>query len=109
MCVCILDHGFIRLLEESRPTPAPVKEGESISLRVELDSYPRPKTLSWVYKGKVLRNTTEHVITIQRETYRYYIYTHIHCTFIFVGIRIHPTTLPQKPNMNSKSKPNPSS
>ncbi|XP_062334759.1 KIT proto-oncogene, receptor tyrosine kinase b isoform X2 [Osmerus eperlanus] len=67
----VRDHGFIRLLEESRPTPAPVKEGESISLRVELDSYPRPKTLSWVYKGKVLRNTTEHVITIQRETYRY--------------------------------------
>lgn len=67
----VRDRGFIHLLSESGPTPASVKEGESLSLRLELESYPRLSTLSWAYKGKVLRNTTEHVITIQHDRYRY--------------------------------------
>lgn len=52
------------------PVHADVKEGESLSLRVEFDAYPAPSPLSWSYNGKQLLNTTEHVITIHRHKYR---------------------------------------
>uniref|UniRef100_A0A665T790 Mast/stem cell growth factor receptor Kit n=1 Tax=Echeneis naucrates TaxID=173247 RepID=A0A665T790_ECHNA len=53
------------------PVQADVKEGESLSLRVELDAYPSPSSLFWSFNGKRLLNTTEHVITIHRRKYRY--------------------------------------
>uniref|UniRef100_A0A3B4YP85 Mast/stem cell growth factor receptor Kit n=1 Tax=Seriola lalandi dorsalis TaxID=1841481 RepID=A0A3B4YP85_SERLL len=46
-----------------------VKEGESLSLRVELDAYPSLNSLFWSYNDKRLLNTTEHVITIHRRKY----------------------------------------
>uniref|UniRef100_A0A3Q2STA9 receptor protein-tyrosine kinase n=1 Tax=Fundulus heteroclitus TaxID=8078 RepID=A0A3Q2STA9_FUNHE len=42
---------------------ADVKEGESLTLRVEFDAYPAPRSMSWSYNGKHVLNTTEHVIT----------------------------------------------
>uniref|UniRef100_A0A8D3DBM2 Mast/stem cell growth factor receptor Kit n=1 Tax=Scophthalmus maximus TaxID=52904 RepID=A0A8D3DBM2_SCOMX len=60
----IRDQGFVTMLGSPGPVQADVKEGESLSLRVELDAYPSPGSLSWSYNGKRLLNTTEHVITI---------------------------------------------
>uniref|UniRef100_A0A8D3D1M1 Mast/stem cell growth factor receptor Kit n=1 Tax=Scophthalmus maximus TaxID=52904 RepID=A0A8D3D1M1_SCOMX len=67
----IRDQGFVTMLGSPGPVQADVKEGESLSLRVELDAYPSPGSLSWSYNGKRLLNTTEHVITIHRRKYRY--------------------------------------
>uniref|UniRef100_A0A3Q0QW38 receptor protein-tyrosine kinase n=1 Tax=Amphilophus citrinellus TaxID=61819 RepID=A0A3Q0QW38_AMPCI len=53
------------------PVQEEVKEGESLSLRIEFDAYPAPSFVSWSYNGKLLHNTTEHVITIHQQKYRY--------------------------------------
>uniref|UniRef100_A0A6Q2YE27 receptor protein-tyrosine kinase n=1 Tax=Esox lucius TaxID=8010 RepID=A0A6Q2YE27_ESOLU len=71
-CMCVFvppERGFISILGDSRPTPSTVREGESLSLRVELEAYPRPSALSWSYNGKTLHNGTGHVITIYRHRY----------------------------------------
>ncbi|KAJ8000524.1 hypothetical protein DPEC_G00181010 [Dallia pectoralis] len=67
----VRERGFISLLGDSRPPSSTVREGESLSLKVELESYPRPSALSWAYNGKRLHNGTGHVITEQWHRYRY--------------------------------------
>lgn len=59
------------MLGDPSPVQADVKEGESLSLRVEFDAYPAPSSSYWSYGGKQLLNTTEHVISIHRRKYRY--------------------------------------
>ncbi|KAJ3614042.1 hypothetical protein NHX12_017619 [Muraenolepis orangiensis] len=41
------DRGFIMMAGRPGPSEVDVKEGESLSLRVEFDSYPAPNTMSW--------------------------------------------------------------
>ncbi|XP_049575743.1 KIT proto-oncogene, receptor tyrosine kinase b isoform X1 [Syngnathus scovelli] len=67
----VCDKGFITMLSHPSPVQANVREGESLILRVELESYPSPSVLSWSYNDKRLLNTTEHVITIHQHKYRY--------------------------------------
>ncbi|XP_056135637.1 KIT proto-oncogene, receptor tyrosine kinase b [Lampris incognitus] len=67
----VLDQGFIYVVESPGVIQYDVKEGESLTLRAEFDSYPKPSTLIWAYNGKHLRNTTEHVITVHRNRYSY--------------------------------------
>ncbi|XP_015244077.1 PREDICTED: mast/stem cell growth factor receptor kita-like isoform X1 [Cyprinodon variegatus] len=67
----IRDKGFIAVFGGPSPVKADVKEGESLTLRVEFDAYPAPRSMSWSYNGKHLLNTTEHVITVRRHKYRF--------------------------------------
>lgn len=67
----VRDQGFIGMLGSPGPVQADVKEGESMSLKVQFDAYPAPRSLSWSFNGNHLLNTTEHVITVHRRKYRY--------------------------------------
>ncbi|XP_029706084.1 KIT proto-oncogene, receptor tyrosine kinase b isoform X2 [Takifugu rubripes] len=67
----VREQGFFSLLGSPGPVRAHVREGESLSLRVEFDAYPAPSSWSWSYDGKQLLNTTEHVITVHQQKYRY--------------------------------------
>ncbi|XP_035270503.1 mast/stem cell growth factor receptor kita isoform X1 [Anguilla rostrata] len=66
----IREKGFIAL-EEVQNSTVHVNAGESLSLRVELQAYPAPSTLSWAYMGHTLQNTSDHIITTQHLGYRY--------------------------------------
>ncbi|XP_051951306.1 mast/stem cell growth factor receptor kita isoform X4 [Xyrauchen texanus] len=60
--VDIYGKGFINLTSVDNSTRR-VRAGESLSLRVLMDAYPKPHTFSWSYSGIKLTNTTDHVIT----------------------------------------------
>uniref|UniRef100_A0A669E0U4 receptor protein-tyrosine kinase n=1 Tax=Oreochromis niloticus TaxID=8128 RepID=A0A669E0U4_ORENI len=48
------------------PVQEEVKEGESLSLKVEFDAYPAPSFMSWSYNGKILHNTTDISLWVER-------------------------------------------
>ncbi|XP_039548665.1 mast/stem cell growth factor receptor kita isoform X2 [Pimephales promelas] len=60
--VDIYDKGFINITSVNNSTKR-VRAGESLSLRVVMDAYPKPHSFSWSYSGVKLINTTDHVIT----------------------------------------------
>lgn len=46
-----------------------VRAGESLPLRVSMEAYPKPHTISWSFMGRGLHNTTDHVITMHSHEY----------------------------------------
>ncbi|NP_001137390.1 KIT proto-oncogene, receptor tyrosine kinase b precursor [Danio rerio] len=66
----VYERGFINLTEgENRVVE--VREGESLTLSVEITSYPKPNDVLWTYNNQELQNTSEHVITLHNQQYRY--------------------------------------
>ncbi|KAJ8342037.1 hypothetical protein SKAU_G00319650 [Synaphobranchus kaupii] len=63
------ERGFINLTEVENST-VQIREGETLSLRVEFQAYPRPHTLSWGYMEGPLQNTSDHTVTSQHLGYR---------------------------------------
>uniref|UniRef100_A0A8C1TFG6 receptor protein-tyrosine kinase n=1 Tax=Cyprinus carpio TaxID=7962 RepID=A0A8C1TFG6_CYPCA len=61
-------HGFINLTE-GEDSVMEVREGESLTLSVEMTSYPRPTKVYWTYNNQQLKNTSEHVITLHNQQY----------------------------------------
>lgn len=82
--VCV-DKGFISLTSVNNSTKR-VRAGESLSLRVVMDAYPKPHTFSWSYSGVKLTNTTDHVITSRSHGNRYDFITTNNSCFSYVAI-----------------------
>uniref|UniRef100_A0A8C1RG10 receptor protein-tyrosine kinase n=1 Tax=Cyprinus carpio TaxID=7962 RepID=A0A8C1RG10_CYPCA len=66
LCVCVAEHGFINLTE-GEDKVVEVREGESLTLSVEMTSYPSPTEVYWIYNNQQLKNTSEHVITLHNQ------------------------------------------
>ncbi|GAA6091919.1 KIT proto-oncogene, receptor tyrosine kinase b isoform X2 [Tachysurus ichikawai] len=66
----VYERGFINVTEGENKA-VDVSEGESLTLRVEMTSYPKPSSAYWTYNNQQLRNTSEHVITLHNQQYRY--------------------------------------
>uniref|UniRef100_A0A672QGI2 Mast/stem cell growth factor receptor Kit n=1 Tax=Sinocyclocheilus grahami TaxID=75366 RepID=A0A672QGI2_SINGR len=66
----IYEKSFINLTSVNNCTKR-VRAGESLSLRVVMDAYPKPHPFSWSYSGVKLTNTTDHVITSHSHGNRY--------------------------------------
>uniref|UniRef100_A0A4W6CJL0 receptor protein-tyrosine kinase n=1 Tax=Lates calcarifer TaxID=8187 RepID=A0A4W6CJL0_LATCA len=66
----VYDKGFINLTPTSNRT-IHVRSGESLSLNVDMEAYPKPHIFSWSFMGSELRNTTDHVITTHSHEYRF--------------------------------------
>ncbi|XP_040896821.1 mast/stem cell growth factor receptor kita isoform X2 [Toxotes jaculatrix] len=66
----VYDRGFINLTPPNNTT-IHVRSGESLSLNVDMEAYPKPHTFSWSFMGYELKNTTDHVITTHSHEYRY--------------------------------------
>ncbi|XP_066505647.1 KIT proto-oncogene, receptor tyrosine kinase b [Hoplias malabaricus] len=66
----VYERGFINLTA-NEDTAVKVREGESLTLQVEMTSYPKPSSVSWSYNNQQLKNTSEHVITLLNKEYRY--------------------------------------
>lgn len=64
------ERGFINLTE-GEDSVVEVREGESLTLSVEMISYPKPSEIYWTYNNQQLQNTSEHVITLHNKQYRY--------------------------------------
>ncbi|GLD65525.1 mast/stem cell growth factor receptor Kit isoform X1 [Lates japonicus] len=66
----VYDKGFINLTPTSNRT-IHVRSGESLSLNVDMEAYPKPRIFSWSFMGSELRNTTDHVIATHSHEYRF--------------------------------------
>ncbi|KAK3542303.1 hypothetical protein QTP86_021959, partial [Hemibagrus guttatus] len=69
--VDVFSKGFINLTHVDNRTWR-VREGESLSLRVDMEAYPKPHIFSWSYDKKNLTNTTDHVITTHSHAHSYH-------------------------------------
>ncbi|XP_017311746.1 mast/stem cell growth factor receptor kita isoform X1 [Ictalurus punctatus] len=68
--VDVYSKGFMNLTHVDNRTWR-VREGESLSLRVDMEAYPKPHVFSWSYNRKNLTNTTDHVITTHSQAHSY--------------------------------------
>ncbi|XP_061744879.1 mast/stem cell growth factor receptor kita isoform X2 [Nerophis ophidion] len=66
----VYDKGFINLTSTSNRS-IHVRSGDSFSLTVDVEAYPRPHTFSWSLMGHQLKNTSDHVITTYSQEYRH--------------------------------------
>lgn len=66
----IYEKGFITLVPQKNQT-FHVRSGESLTLKVEMEAYPKPRSFSWSFRELGLRNTTDHVITTYSHQYRF--------------------------------------
>ncbi|XP_061634329.1 mast/stem cell growth factor receptor kita isoform X2 [Phyllopteryx taeniolatus] len=67
----VYDKGFINVTSTSNRT-VHVRSGDSLSLLVEMEAHPRPRTFSWSFMDHELKNNSDHVITTQSTcNYRY--------------------------------------
>ncbi|XP_012677125.1 LOW QUALITY PROTEIN: mast/stem cell growth factor receptor kita [Clupea harengus] len=62
--------GFIRVNGTSNRTVR-VRVGENLSLRTEIEAYPRPHRITWRYMGQELWNTSDHIIVTLSQGHRY--------------------------------------
>lgn len=65
----VYDKGFMTLAPQKNRT-FHLRSGESLSLKVEMEAYPKPRSFSWSFRGHGLRNTTDHIITTYSHHYR---------------------------------------
>ncbi|XP_056270340.1 mast/stem cell growth factor receptor kita isoform X1 [Pseudoliparis swirei] len=66
----VYERGFIHLDPMTNET-IHVRSGESLTLDVDMEAYPKPRSFSWSFMGCELRNTTDHVISTHGHEYRY--------------------------------------
>ncbi|KAM4574854.1 mast/stem cell growth factor receptor kita isoform 2-T2 [Fundulus diaphanus] len=66
----VYERGFISLSPIHNRTFY-VRSGESLSLNVSMEAYPKPHTISWSSMGHKLKNTSEHVISTHSKDYSY--------------------------------------
>ncbi|XP_074524501.1 mast/stem cell growth factor receptor kita isoform X1 [Halichoeres trimaculatus] len=66
----VYEKGFISLRPTDNRT-IQVRSGESLSLNVDFEAYPKPHTFSWSFMGQELQNTSDHVITTHGHEYRF--------------------------------------
>lgn len=63
-----LEKGFLSSSPVNNGT-IQVRAGESLPLRVSMEAYPKPHTITWSFMGRGLHNTTDHVITTHSHEY----------------------------------------
>ncbi|XP_056132797.1 mast/stem cell growth factor receptor kita [Lampris incognitus] len=67
----VYDQGYINLNTTENSTIR-VRSGESLSLKVDMEAYPKPHVFTWSFMDQQLLNTTDHVITTQNShSHRY--------------------------------------
>ncbi|KAL4635446.1 mast/stem cell growth factor receptor Kit isoform X1 [Arapaima gigas] len=66
----VYEKGFMNVSEAGNRTVR-THDGESLTLRVELEAYPTPQLMSWMYQEEPLQNSSDHIITFQEVGYRY--------------------------------------
>ncbi|XP_038136631.1 mast/stem cell growth factor receptor kita isoform X2 [Cyprinodon tularosa] len=66
----VYERGFISLSEIYNRT-FHVRSGESLSLKVKMEAYPKPHSISWSFMGRKLKNASDHVISMDSKDYSY--------------------------------------
>ncbi|XP_049443147.1 mast/stem cell growth factor receptor kita isoform X1 [Epinephelus fuscoguttatus] len=66
----VYEKGFINSTPTINET-IHVRSGESLTLNVDMEAYPKPHSFSWSFMGHELKNTTDHVITMRSHEYKY--------------------------------------